>query len=81
MNLVGPRVFARRVALRLTQDAVCARIAGITEAAWNPDRREVFRIENGRRTVTDLELNALAQALDCSPGWLLLGDEALRLKS
>lgn len=73
MNLIGPRVFARRVALKLTQDAVCARLAAATGAVWNPDRREIFRIENGRRTVTDLEIIALAQALKCAPSWLLNG--------
>lgn len=74
MNLIGPRVFARRVALRLTQDTLCAKLADATTATWNPDRREIFRIENGRRTVTDLELVALAQALGCTTDWLL-GDQ------
>ncbi len=73
-NQLGDRVKQRRGELRLTQDALTARLAYVTYGAWNPSLQEVLHIENGTRTVTDLEILALAQALDCSPGWLLAGN-------
>lgn len=76
LNLVGVRALEQRLKQRLTQDAVCARLVEITDGDWNPDRREIFRIEDGRRTVTDLEIIALSEALECSPAWLLLGEAA-----
>lgn len=74
MNLVGVRVRSSRAKLRLTQDALCARLAEVTNGEWIADRREIFRIEDGARIVSDVEILALAQALDCSPCWLLLGE-------
>ena len=74
MNKVGPRVSERRHALRLEQDGLCARIARVTNGGWNPAWQDMSRIENGFRTVTDLEVTALAEALECSPCWLLVGD-------
>lgn len=74
MNEVGFRVRDRRHALRLEQDELCARIAGTTNGGWNPAWQDMSRIENGFRTVTDLEVMALAEALECSPCWLLVGD-------
>ncbi len=38
------------------------------------DRRDVFRMERGRRSVHDLELLVLASALECSTSWLLGGN-------
>lgn len=74
LNQIGTRVFSRRSELKLTQDAVCARLVEATDGGWNADRREIFRIEDGRRTVTDLEILALSRALNCEPGWLLTGE-------
>jgi hypothetical protein len=74
LNLVAQRVRVRRAELSLTQDALCARLATATDGAWIADRRDIFRIEDGRRSVHDIELVALAQALECSTSWLLLGD-------
>ena len=76
LNQLGARVLKRRTDLGLTQDAVCARLVEVTEAAWNADRREIFRIEAGRRTVTDLEVLALSKALTCAANWLLNGDDS-----
>lgn len=76
MNQIGERVRLRRDVLHDTQDALCARIATITHGQWNPAWQDISRIEHGTRIVTDLELLALAQALDCSPCWLLLGGAA-----
>ena len=74
MNEVGPRVTDRRHALHLEQDELCARIARFTNGGWNPAWQDISRVENGARTVTDLEVLALAEALECSPCWLLVGD-------
>ena len=75
MNDVGPRVRDRRHLLGLEQDELCARIAHHTNGGWNPAWQDMSRIENGFRTVTDLEVVALAKALECSPCWLLTGTQ------
>lgn len=75
INQLGERVRLSRDDLRLTQDELCARLADVTGGHWVADRRDIFRIENGKRMVSDLEILALANALDCDPGWLLTGDE------
>lgn len=73
INQLGGRVREQRAASKLTQDGLCARLAFVTGGAWNADEQEIFRIEKGVRIVSDLELLALARALDCDPCWLLLG--------
>lgn len=73
-NQLGERMHMRRKELRLTRDAVTARIAYATDGVWNPALQEVLHIEDGSRTVTDLEILALSQALECSACWLLIGD-------
>lgn len=75
MNQVGLRVRERRHLLGIEQDELCARIARSTDGRWNPAWQDISRIENGYRTVTDLEIIALANALECSPDWLLLGSD------
>jgi hypothetical protein len=62
--------------LKLPQDALCARLADVTDGAWVADRRDIFRIEDGRRSVHDVEMVALAKALEVGVGWLLLGENA-----
>ena len=76
MNQVGPRVVERRSQLRMRQDELCARIASATDGTWTPGWQDISRIENGTRLVTDLEVIALAQALECSPCYLLIGENA-----
>jgi len=73
LNRVGARVIERRAALDIGQDDLCAKLAEVTGGAWVADRRDIYRIERARRTVTDLELIALALALNCEPHWLLMG--------
>ena len=73
LNQVGPRVRERRLALRLEQDGVCARVASATGGEWNPAWQDLSRIENGARMVSDLEVLALAGALECDACWLLSG--------
>jgi transcriptional regulator with XRE-family HTH domain len=74
-NLVGQRVKDRRTFLKLTQDALCARLAQVTNGEWNPGRRDIFRIEDGLRTVIDTEILALSESLECSSCWLLTGKQ------
>lgn len=73
LNQIGARVQERRRELQLEQDALCARIALATEGEWNPAWQDLSRIENGARMVSDLEVLALALALNCDAGWLLTG--------
>jgi transcriptional regulator with XRE-family HTH domain len=72
-NLCGVRVRARRKELRLSQTMLCERLTRITDGHWNPSVYDLCRIEGGRRIVADVELPALAEALECSPCWLLIG--------
>jgi transcriptional regulator with XRE-family HTH domain len=75
MNRVGIRVKERRKELRWNQDTLCARLAVATGGVWNPEWRDIVRIETGTRKVSDLELLALANALECAAVWLL-GEDA-----
>lgn len=74
LNQVADRVKDRRRTLDMTQEGLCARIAFVTEGKWNADRQEIVRIEAGGRIVSDVELIALANALNCRPCWLLLAE-------
>jgi transcriptional regulator with XRE-family HTH domain len=76
LNQVAARVKERRKALKMTQDDLCARLSFVTEGRWIADRQEVVRIEAGGRIVSDVELIALAKALQCDACWLLLGETA-----
>src|ERR1051326_7783056 len=71
MNIIGTRGKERRKGLKWNQDTLCARIAFVTNGAWSPEWRDIVRIEGGTRKVSDLELLALAKALECSAAWLL----------
>ena len=71
MNVVGAQVRERRRLLQWKQDTLCARIALATGGVWNPEWRDIVRIEGGTRKVSDLELLALAKALECTASWLL----------
>lgn len=75
LNQIGPRVQERRLAIRVKQDELCARLARLTEGRWNPAWQDISRVENGSRLVSDLELLRLAEALECSPSWLLTGGQ------
>ena len=52
VNQVAGRVRLRRRELKLTQDALCARLALETQGGWNADRMEIYRIETGTRLVS-----------------------------
>ena len=65
-NLVGRRVRERRKELKLTQDALCGRLAEVTGGEWNPTVYDIVRVEGQRRIISNLELVCLASVLDCS---------------
>ena len=73
-NQVGDRVRQRCNELKLTQDALCGRLADETGGAWVADRRDIYRIQSGSRIVSDLEVFALAMALECEVCWLMQGN-------
>lgn len=75
MNVVGLRVQERRKALTIKQDELCGSLARVTYGKWAPSRLDIYRIETGGRLVSDLEIIALAAALECTTGWLLHGDQ------
>lgn len=75
LNQLAQRAGLRRRDLRIGQDELCGRIAQLTNGGWNPTWRDIQRIECGLRIVSDVELLVLAQALECSPCWVLLGEE------
>lgn len=79
LNVVGERVRERRRALQLTQDELQGRLGYATSGAWAVSGQEVLNIERGLRTVLDVELLALAKALECSAMWLLMGDTDLHV--
>jgi transcriptional regulator with XRE-family HTH domain len=77
-NFVGKRVKQLREERKLTQDALCARLALETSdwadngTQWVPRKVDIHRIETGVRAVLDLDVLALAKALGVEPGELLL---------
>lgn len=73
MNQLGLRVKDRRRSLKLTQDALCAILARVTDGGWIPAQGDIYRIESGARIVSDLEVSALVEALECPLIWLMTG--------
>lgn len=74
LNAVGGRVRSRRKQLKLTRQELVARLGTVTDGRWLADENEIYGIEVGRRSVHDLEVIALAAALECDPAWMLLGE-------
>jgi transcriptional regulator with XRE-family HTH domain len=73
INMVGGRVKERRLELELTRDQLAARVAVASRQSWVPDEPEIYKIEDGRRSVHDIEIMLLAKALEADPCWLLVG--------
>ena len=74
-NIVGPRVrLARKTAKPpLTQLDLVARLQVL---GMMIDQPGLSKIESGQRPVSDIEVNALAEALKVSAAWLLEGTHA-----
>ena len=68
-NVVGPRIrLARKRAVpKITQEDLCARLQVL---GLQLERPAISKIETGYREVTDVEIVALAKALDVSVAWL-----------
>lgn len=69
-NICGDRVHEARIRLRLSQEALAARlqVRGVII-----ERDSISRIEIGTRFVADYELKVLAEVLSVSVEWLLGG--------
>ena len=65
---LGKRINARRTQMRLT----CVALADKCDLR---NAKAVHNIESGRRCVTELELDRIAEALQCSTNYLLTGEE------
>jgi transcriptional regulator with XRE-family HTH domain len=63
-NLCGAQIRARRKEMRLSQSKLCEKLGDVTSGHWNPSIYDLCRVEGGRRIVSDLELLALAIALE-----------------
>jgi DNA-binding XRE family transcriptional regulator len=65
-NITGTRIKLARKSAGLTQEALAIRlqILGLKHT-----RNTIAKIENGFREVNDIELKAIAEALDFSVGW------------
>ena len=74
MNIVGERVKQARLQAipQITQEDLAARLE---IQGMRIDRGGVSKIENDDRRVIDSEVVHLAEALNVSVSWLLLGDE------
>lgn len=77
-NAIGERVRVRRRELKLTQDALCARLTSYSGGGWSPTEADVYRIERHIRIVSDLEMVVVAAALECDILWLLGIESGLR---
>lgn len=71
-NISGQRIKDRRLELELTQAQVAARME-LQGIMW--DQKIVSRVELQIRTVTDFELQAIANALDISLDELIYGEK------
>lgn len=71
LNAAGERLRAIRIAEGLTMERLCALIWSSSSGAWNPDRRDIYRLERGTRKLTDLELVVLARAIKVPPAELI----------
>lgn len=67
-NICGERVKTARAELKLTQQALAAKLQ---TSGINIERDSVSRIEIGTRFVADFELLALSKILGKSPSYLL----------
>ncbi len=71
-NLVGPRVRALRERDHLSQEALMAQLQLL---GMDSERGVIKRIENGDRTVSDLELQLLARYFHVTYDYLIDGTE------
>lgn len=75
MNLVGESIKVVRRKDNLSQDQLCGRISEATGGMWGPTPDDIYRIETGTRIVSDLELIAIAAALNTEFECLIKWDD------
>ncbi|MEJ0000847.1 MAG: helix-turn-helix transcriptional regulator [Verrucomicrobiota bacterium] len=73
-NLIGPQVRALRVAQKLTQGELAARLGAL---GWDVSENTITKIETRIRCVTDDELVKIARALRTKLRVLLPGHDRL----
>jgi hypothetical protein len=73
MNLSGPLIRERRVALGITRPEFIKRLSNVTEGRWAPSEADLVNVERQTRTVTDIELAACAAALGVTVADLVRG--------
>ncbi len=82
-NLCGKRIRYARARIEMSQTDLCAVLSVDHDIEISQD--VISKIENGIRAVNDIELVAIAQALNVTPCFLLYGEERacanIRVKS
>lgn len=63
LNIIGPQIKAARIRAGLSQQQLSERLELM---AVYTCRGSISRIENGRRAVTDIEIDAIAKILNVS---------------
>ncbi|WP_414658087.1 helix-turn-helix domain-containing protein (plasmid) [Deinococcus sp. VB343] len=72
-NITGERI--RKVRHQLRHDQADLVVILEEKCGLRLTQSDISKIEQGQRYVKDYELNALAEALNVSPTWLLRGGE------
>ena len=67
VNIIGPRIRAARLRAGLSQKELSERLELM---AVYTCRGSISRIENGRRIVTDIEIDAISRVLEVSLDYL-----------
>lgn len=67
-NIIGSRIRQLRMARKLTQDELAARLQ---VNGYNFSKLTILRIELGKRLVTDIELKGLCEFFETDPNSLL----------
>lgn len=71
LNAIYARLQMARDRSELTQSETATAIQ--LQSDWGPLREAVNRILRGDRLVSDIELCAIADSLNCNPVWLMFG--------
>ena len=74
LNQIGERLENQLRAKKLRHAELIARIEDVTGGRWRPTRQDVYKISNGTRSISEVELLALSEAIGCDPVWLFVGE-------
>lgn len=81
LNQIGERLENQLRAKKLRHAKLIARIEDVTGGRWRPTRQDIYKITNGTRSVSEIELLALAEAIGCDPVWLFVGEASAAEKA